>query len=125
MGTQEFKKYSNIRVNYKVSITSETGYELIGDSDWELLLKIQENASLKIAAEKVGISYRKAWGDLRKIENKLGFAIVEKNRGGESGGYTKLTAEGETLINAYKELNINFQNAVNKYIIEFKKSIKS
>ena len=122
---KEQRKYSNIRVNYKLTITSETGNEIIGDSDWQLLKNIEEFASIKIAADIIGISYRKAWGDLRRIEDNLGFTIVVKNRGGELGGNTKLTDEGVKLISAYKELNNNFQNAVNKYIIEFKRTIKA
>jgi len=117
-------KYSNIRVNYNLSVTSENGDVLIAESDWQLLKAIKDKGSLKQASDVVGVSYRKAWGDLRRVEESLGFSIITKHRGGESGGNTLLTKDGENLFSSYEKLQANFQNAVNNYIIEFKKSIK-
>ncbi len=124
MAKTNMTKYSNIRVNYKVSVTSEEGDVLIGDSDWQLLKYIQSKGSLKQAADLVGVSYRKAWGDLRRVEKDIGFPIITTFRGGELGGNTQLTDDGENLISSYDKLQINFQNAVSDYIIDFKKSLK-
>jgi molybdate transport system regulatory protein len=38
---------------------------------------------------------------LKSIEKRLGFALLEKNRGGIDGGSTSLTVEGQRLIRAF------------------------
>jgi molybdate transport system regulatory protein len=120
----EEQKYSNIRVNYRVWLSTHEGREILGDEEWRLLGYIAETGSLKAAADEMKISYRKAWGDLRDAEQKLGFSLIEKVRGGEQGGSSTLTDEGTRLINAYRELHQNFQGAVEEYIIQFKKTLK-
>ncbi len=120
----EDKRYSNIRVKYRVWVSDTDNTELIGDDEWQLLKYINEFGSLKAAANKMGFSYRKAWGDLRDAETKLDLVLIEKFRGGEQGGSTTLTKEGEHLIQAYDNLHSNFQDAVNQYIIDFKKTLK-
>lgn len=120
----EDRKYSNIRVNYRVWVSTNDNQEILGDEEWQLLTIIAEMGSLKAAAEEMKISYRKAWGDLRDAEQKLGFPLLEKTRGGDQGGSSTLTEEGTRLINAYHELHLNFQGAVEEYIIQFKKTLK-
>lgn len=120
----EEKKYSNIRVNYRVWVSSDEGHEILGDDEWLLLKYIDEFGSLKAAADKMGFSYRKAWGDLRDTEQNLGLTLIEKFRGGDQGGSTILTNEGKHLIEAYNNLHANFRKSVNEYIIEFKKTLK-
>ncbi|MCF8373600.1 MAG: LysR family transcriptional regulator [Bacteroidales bacterium] len=120
----EGQKYSNIRVNYRVWFSTNEGQEILGDEDWQLLMHIADAGSLKAAADEMQISYRKAWGDLRDAEQKLGFPLIEKTRGGDQGGSSTLTDEGVRLINAYNELHLNFQGAVEEYIIQFKKTLK-
>ncbi len=60
------------------------------------------------------ISYRKAWGDLRKAEASLGCQLVERHRGGRSGGEMQLTALGERWLRNYG----NFRRGVEKAVIE-------
>ena len=120
----EEPKYSNIRVNYRVWFSDGEGSKILGDEEWQMLKIIARMGSLKAAADEMKISYRKAWGDLRDAEEKLGLVLIDKTRGGESGGSTSLTEEGVRLVNAYDRLHQNFQSAVDEYIIEFKKTLK-
>ena len=76
------------------------------------------------ASEVMGISYRKVWGDLKNIEEILGFAVVDKHRGGKDGGVTYITEEGEKLIQNYIEFRAEFQDAVDLVIKKFKKKLK-
>lgn len=96
-------RYYDIFLKHKVWLENINGQDIVGDGKFELLLSIDELQSLTAAAEKLGISYRNAWGKLREIEQNLGFAIVDKNRGGKDGGSTHLNAEGKKLIEAYKD----------------------
>ncbi|PKO95091.1 MAG: hypothetical protein CVU14_12645, partial [Bacteroidetes bacterium HGW-Bacteroidetes-9] len=68
---------------------------------WKILKAIDEEGSLTAACEKLGITYRRTWNDLKSIEKRLGFALLEKNRGGVDGGSTSLTVEGQRLIRAF------------------------
>ena len=119
------RKYSNIRVEYKVSVYSEKGDEILTDTIYEILKKIESLGSLKAVAEELGISYRKVWGDLKDVENVLGFSLIHKTRGGERGGSTILTDDGEKFISAYDKLHSDIDISVNDYIIDFKKTLKS
>ncbi len=119
-----YTKYSNIRINFKLWMSSEDGDSIIDDQKWQLLIAIQKHGSLMAASEVMGISYRKVWGDLKNIEEILGFAVVDKHRGGKDGGVTYITEEGEKLIQNYIEFRAEFQDAVDLVIKKFKKKLK-
>ncbi|HPI31608.1 MAG TPA: LysR family transcriptional regulator [Bacteroidales bacterium] len=124
MNHDKYVKYSNIRINYKIWMADETGDAIIDDDKWQMLISIRELGSLKAAADKQKISYRKAWGDIRHMEAILGFQLVEKHRGGKSGGVTILTDEGLRLTEAYVQFRAEFQRNVDHIIKDFKKLLK-
>lgn len=102
MAGRKGTKYYDIFLHYYVWLENVEGKDIVGDGKFELLLAIEETESLTAAAEKLNISYRKAWGNLREIETHLGFPIVTKLRGGSLGGMTTLNEDGKKLISAYK-----------------------
>jgi len=68
----------------------------------KLLRLIHEYGSISKAAEEMGMSYRHAWGSIRKIEEALGEKVVISERGGQEGGSTRLTPEGRSLLIKYE-----------------------
>jgi molybdate transport system regulatory protein len=94
-------KYQDLRLHYKIWFTDETDAGLLGDGKWKILKAIDQEGSLTAACEKLGITYRRTWNDLKYIEKRLGFALLEKSRGGVDGGSTCLTVEGQRLIRAF------------------------
>lgn len=120
----KYTKYSNINLHYSIWMTTEQGENVISDERMQLLMAIQKLGSLRAASDALQISYRKAWGDLKATESLLGFPLIDKHRGGKDGGTTLLTEEGIRLVNAYTDFKNEFQVAVNKVIIKFKKTIK-
>jgi len=64
-----------------------------------LLKAVDEAGSLRKAAEELGMSYRGAWGKIKKSEEILGFPLLEK-AGGNKRGY-QLTAKGRELMESY------------------------
>lgn len=64
-----------------------------------LLHLIDKHGSLKKAAEELGMSYRAAWGKLKKSEEVLGAPLIERAES-RSGGY-KLTPFGRELTTDY------------------------
>jgi len=105
-------KYYDIFLKFKVWLENTDGEGILGDGKFELIDQIDQLGSLKAAADKVGISYRKAWGNVKDAEEKLGFLLVEKHRGGQHGGNSVLTPEGKKLIEAYKELLVEFDESI-------------
>ncbi|MFX1521524.1 MAG: TOBE domain-containing protein [Promethearchaeota archaeon] len=87
---------------------------LLGKGGALLLKKISETGSISDAirdvppkhgsSKKTGLSYRYAWGLLRKISNRLKKPIIRKFRGGLKGGGSELTQTGEELLRHYTRL---------------------
>ena len=105
-------KYYNVFLKFKVWLENTDEESILGDGKFELIEGIDQLGSLKAAADKMGISYRKAWGMLKDAEEKLGFCLTDKHRGGQHGGNSVLTEEGKVLIEAYKELLVEFDEAI-------------
>jgi len=110
----------NYKIKHKIWIENENGEGILGDGKWELLKIIHTTASLKTAIEEMGWGYRSTWTKLKNIENKLGFNIIEKSRGGSGGGgYTKLTKEGEQLVEHFQNLHNKIDSIIKKPISDF------
>lgn len=85
-----------------------------GEGRMSILQAIEEQGSLNKAAEKLGMSYRHLWGVIRKLENRLGFKLIESEKGGSGGGGSKLTEQGLKLVNKYNWMNETLNKAVNE-----------
>ncbi|MBI2272056.1 MAG: LysR family transcriptional regulator [Bacteroidetes bacterium] len=73
-----------------------------------LLEKIKEHGSITVAAKSMKMSYRQAW-ELVDSMNKLSkYPLVIKSSGGTGGGGTKVTKEGEKIIDLFTDLNKRF-----------------
>jgi len=73
-------------------------------SDYRAMLldHIAKTGSIRGGAERMGLSYRRAWGKIKEIERNLGVRLVESEVGGPSGGQTRLTADGERYLARYR-----------------------
>jgi molybdate transport repressor ModE-like protein len=98
-------KVKNIRFNYKLWIETQDGKNILGDGKWQLLKDIEETGSLKYAMKKNGWTYRKTWDNLKKIEENLGFPIIQTTRGGCDGGCTTLTDEGKRIVEIFNKFH--------------------
>lgn len=121
MGRVKPSKFE-IFLNYKLWLSSVTGEGILEEERYRLLREIHEKGSLKAAAEEMGVSYRKAWGDLKKAEELLGYGLVIRQRGGKDGGTSKLTDKAVKLLEAYEALHIKLDDAVEKAYEDFKKN---
>jgi molybdate transport system regulatory protein len=73
----------------------------LSDYRVQLLRHVAETGSLSEAAQRMGLSYRRAWGKVREIEENLGVKLVESEAGGVGGGGSRLTPQGERLVALY------------------------
>ncbi len=113
-------KLENIEFNYKIWLSTKSGEGIMGDGKWQILKAINEHGSLMAATEALGITYRRTWGDLKEIEEKLGFPLLEKSRGGKERGGTKLSPEGEKMVNAFDRFHKKADDFMEKAFEEFR-----
>jgi len=102
------KTLEKITPRFKLWLESGKTASVFGDGKWKLLNEINNTGSLSAAAENLGVSYRKAWGDIRKTERALKVKLLDRHRGGKDGGQTRLTDEGKKWLREYGR----FQEAV-------------
>jgi len=104
---------NSIRVRTKVWLEVD-GEPLIGDGRERLLLAIERGGSLNVAAAELGISYRKAWSQLKQMEEHAPFALVERSKGGKGGGSTQLTAEAKALLDRFARLKLGLNELIDE-----------
>lgn len=112
METKFSDRLKNIRLHYKIWMSDELETGIMGDGKWQMLKLIEEKGSMKAACDELGYTYRRTWGNLKKIEKFFGFPLLEKQRGGSDGGHTTLTEEGRRLVKAFD----TFHNTVDNHI---------
>ncbi len=114
-----------LRTRFKLWLSTEDAEGGFGDGKWRLLKTIDAKGSLKAASQSLHISYRKAWGDLKKAQQCLNVPLVEKQRGGIDGGQTALTEEGKKWVTAYTRFHTDIEKAIeNAYEKHIKELVK-
>ncbi len=84
----------------------------VGIGSTLLLQRIEKLGSLKKAAEELGMSYRRAWGKLKKTEQRIGKKLVEMKKG--QGQRFSLTPYGKDLMEKF----LHFYLDVERYALE-------
>ena len=88
------------------------GDYIFGDGRAELLSLIEQFGSIRKAAAALRMSYRHAWGQIRKMEERLGISLVETRVGGKGGGEASLTDVAKQLLSEYEK----FRNSLDAFI---------
>lgn len=89
------------------------GEVVLGAGKAALLLAVDRLGSIQGAAEEFGMSYRHAWGAIKKIEKRAGFKILDIRLGGRDGG-TQLTPRGKVFVQTTDALFKGLQTIVGK-----------
>jgi len=103
---------NNVKPRLKLWLSSDESDNSFGDGKWRLLEAIDKADSLKSTCDKLGISYRKAWGNLKDAEECLKFPLVEKSRGGKTHGHSNLTERGRAWVEAYSKFHREVEDAL-------------
>jgi 8-oxo-dGTP diphosphatase len=90
-----------MNIKFKIWLEHHDRY-VLGEGSYSLLKKIDELKNLKAAADSLKMSYRYAWGVIKKIEIAYQQKVVVAERGGIGRGNTKLTEQGLSLMNEYE-----------------------
>lgn len=68
----------------------------------QLLHHVDEQHSLRAAAQAMDMAYSKAWTMLRRCEEILGFPLLIRTTGGRHGGGASLTPEARAMLETYE-----------------------
>jgi len=89
------------------------GKVVLGGGKTSLLLAVDRLGSIQHAADEFGMSYRHAWGAIKKIEQRAGFKIVDTRLGGRDRG-AQLTPRGKGFIEKADSVLKDLQRLVEK-----------
>ena len=96
-----------LKARIKLWLETENGY-VFGEGPFNLLSEIQDLGSLSRATKELGMSYRHAWGIIKKIEQRIGKPLLKTHKGGApgilGGGGSELTEEAILLMEKYLEI---------------------
>ncbi|MEI6890413.1 MAG: LysR family transcriptional regulator [Bacteroidota bacterium] len=119
METKFKPRLDHIKLDYKIWLADLNGMGILGDGKWRMLKLISEKGSLKAACDELGYTYRRTWGNIKKIEEFFGFPLLEKHRGGSEGGSMTLTEEGKLLVKAFDRFHSTADDVIQKGFREF------
>ncbi len=90
------------------------GEVVLGGGKMALLVAVDRLGSIQRAADEFGMSYRHAWGVIKKIEQRAGFKMVYTKLGGKDGGGAELTPKGKAFVEMTDFLLKDLQAIVEK-----------
>ena len=94
---------------FKLWLETEDGY-VFGPGVYALLIAIDRTRTLKEASQQLGMSYRYAWGLIKKAEEKLGESLIQASKGGRlGGGSSTITETGAMYIKDFKRIQDQWQ----------------
>jgi len=107
-------KNQDLKSNYKLWFERDGEY-IFGPGACAILKAIHEEGTITKGAQVLGMSYRYAWGVIKKIEKKLGIQLVETYKGGTvGGGGARVTEAGLRLVETFSKLNDEFNAVLRK-----------
>ena len=91
---------------------TDEGY-VFGPGVYRLLKAINKTGTLKGASQELGMSYRYAWGLIKKAETKLGESLIDASKGGRlGGGSSVITSLGEGFIDDFERIQAQWKDFV-------------
>ena len=107
------KDHNGLDIRSKIWIEVR-GEPVFGRGRRFLLEAIDSYGSINRAAQEVDISFRKAWGHIKAMEDRLGVKLVERRTGGKNGGGAALTNEARKFLKKYETLEKGIREMVDK-----------
>ena len=108
----EKKDDKSLQASVKLMFVSESKF--FGPGPVNLLKEIDICGNVRDACEKCGFSYSKGWTILKRCEEELGYKIVERQAGGQTGGAARVTEKGHILVDVYDELEAELSEMAEK-----------
>ena len=111
-----------MKLTVKIKFWLEIEHHYVfGEGLFKLLSKIDELGTLRGATKELGMSYRYAWGIIKKSEQRIGKPLLKTHKGWTHGkigyGGAELTADAKLLIGKYLEAKNTLQKIDKSYEI--------
>jgi molybdate transport system regulatory protein len=103
----------NIQVNGSLWLQA-SGEHFFGPGPVELLERIAETGSIRMAAKEMNMSYKKAWALVSTLNEQTRNPVVIPQVGGKKGGGSTITSEAMELIKYHKLLRGRFNDFLEK-----------
>ncbi len=103
----------DLRIKSKLWLELD-GLPVFGRGRWILLECINKRGSINRAAKEINISYRKAWGYIKAMEERLGIKLIERKTGGKNGGGATLTEEAGRFLKRYAAMEVGIKEIVDE-----------
>ena len=87
----------------------------LGPGKIDLLAFIADTGSIREAAERMGMSYMRAWKLVKTMNACFKEPLVETVRGGRGHGGAVLTKTGREALRCYQQMESNCMRAVKPY----------
>ena len=91
---------------------------LFGKGKTEILELIEQEGSIAKAAEKLEMSYKKAWTHIKILQKNIADELVVPQKGGGGKGGTTLTPKALELIKNYSQLQKDIESFANQRFLE-------
>jgi molybdate transport system regulatory protein len=108
----------------KIEVRSKVWLEVLnrpflGPGRQMLLRAVDEQGSISKAAKLLQMTYRRAWGQIKGMEEQLGLPLVVKQTGGQGGGGAVLTGEARELLAKYEKLIDGVEKEIDEKFARF------
>ena len=105
---RDLLKKGTFRVNGSLWIEGD-GQRFFGPGPVDLLEWIEKTGSISKAAKAMGMSYKKAWEIVNRINGLTAVPFVLTSIGGEDGGGSTISAEAKEMTAWYRGLRERFR----------------
>lgn len=95
---------------YRVLLT--LGDAVPADRLFALLEAVGRLGSLNRATAELGMSYRHAWGLVKRAEERLGVRLLDRHVGGAEGGGAELTPAARDLLTRYRQFRAGVERQI-------------
>lgn len=105
---------TKLLIRTKTWIENEHNQLLFGKGKTEILEYIEQEGSIARAAERMGLSYKKAWTHIKILQNNIKDELVLTQKGGGGKGGTSLTPKAKELVHSYRQLQREIESFANQ-----------
>jgi molybdate transport system regulatory protein len=105
---KDLLKQGSFKVNGSLWIEGD-GQRFFGPGPVELLELIEKTGSISKGAKAMGLSYKKAWEIVNRINGLTAMPFVVTSIGGEDGGGSTISVEAKEMITWYRGLRERFR----------------
>ena len=90
------------------------GQPFFGEGRYEILKAIAQYGSIARTSEETGVPYRKIRGAIYAMERTIGIKLVERTRGGTTGGGAAITESARELMGLFEKQERGIREAVDE-----------